>query len=464
MTEPHLYRRHYQLGMIFWIQWCVAMGLILVLLALLTLNKTGEISQAYRLLMVLTLLVTTPVYSLCRVYAQEQGLINGTARLGFAWLLVLLVLGVIGFITKTSEVYSREVMLQWSVLGGIVQILTFFMLHKLTKIYYQHDRRKTKIIIIGTGQLAKKLATVIATKKEEQLVGFVSLKTTDVIEIDKLSAMLGGIEELRTLIPEYRVNKLYIALPMTDLDNIESLYIDFLDMYVDVIWVPDLASLMLFNHAVVDVAGLSAIHFNQNPLSTYWPAAMMKAVIDKILALLAIIVLSPVYVMTAIAIKLNSPGPILFKQKRHGWNGTVINVWKFRSMYVHNDKQVKQAVENDKRVTKVGRFIRRSSIDEIPQFFNVLMGDMSLVGPRPHALEHNNYYTGKIIAYMARHRIKPGITGLAQISGCRGETSTVDQMKRRVEYDLSYINNWSIGLDLKILIKTPFSLFSTDSY
>jgi putative colanic acid biosysnthesis UDP-glucose lipid carrier transferase len=167
---------------------------------------------------------------------------------------------------------------------------------------------------------------------------------------------------------------------------------------------------------------------------------------------------------TALAVKLSSPGPVLFKQKRHGWNGKVIKVWKFRSMRVHADAQVKQASRQDPRITRVGAFIRRTSIDELPQLFNVLQGHMSLVGPRPHAVAHNDYYTGKIDAYMARHRIKPGITGLAQISGARGETETLDKMEKRVELDLAYINNWSIWLDIKILIKTPFTLLSKDIY
>jgi len=166
----------------------------------------------------------------------------------------------------------------------------------------------------------------------------------------------------------------------------------------------------------------------------------------------------------AIAVKLTSPGPVLFKQNRHGCDGEVIRVWKFRSMRVHDDQQVRQATRDDDRVTPLGRFLRRSSIDELPQLFNVLFGHMALVGPRPHAITHNIYYTGKVRAYMARHRLKPGITGLAQITGHRGETETVEKMQRRVAQDLNYINQWSLWLDIKILLKTPFTLFSKNIY
>jgi putative colanic acid biosynthesis UDP-glucose lipid carrier transferase len=166
----------------------------------------------------------------------------------------------------------------------------------------------------------------------------------------------------------------------------------------------------------------------------------------------------------AIAVKLSSPGPVFFRQPRHGCNGQVILVWKFRSMRVHDDTEVKQATQNDSRITRVGAFIRRTSIDELPQLINVLRGEMAMVGPRPHAVAHNHYYGDKIIAYMARHRIKPGITGLAQISGLRGETETLEKMQKRIEKDLAYINHWSLWLDIKILVKTPFTLFSRDIY
>jgi putative colanic acid biosynthesis UDP-glucose lipid carrier transferase len=177
-----------------------------------------------------------------------------------------------------------------------------------------------------------------------------------------------------------------------------------------------------------------------------------------------IIGLSPVLIASAIAVKLSSPGPLIYRQKRHGFNGEEITIFKFRSMTVHEDTEVKQAQKGDTRITKVGSFLRRSSIDELPQLFNVLQGSMSLVGPRPHAIAHNDYYSEKINKYMARHRIKPGITGLAQISGCRGETETVDKMADRVRYDMEYINNWSLWGDIKILLKTPLSLLGKDIY
>ncbi len=213
-----------------------------------------------------------------------------------------------------------------------------------------------------------------------------------------------------------------------------------------------------------EMAGVPLISLSETPL--VGGAALAKSVMDKSIALVALILLSPIMVFTALAVKLTSRGPIIFKQKRHGWDGRLVEVYKFRSMKVHEEQEgkVTQATKGDDRITRVGRFIRRTSIDELPQLINVLEGTMSLVGPRPHAIAHNEYYKGQIRSYMLRHRVKPGLTGLAQVNGYRGETETLDKMQGRVNYDLAYINNWSIWLDIEILFKTVFILFSRNAY
>ena len=191
-----------------------------------------------------------------------------------------------------------------------------------------------------------------------------------------------------------------------------------------------------------------------------------KAIVDKCLALIALSFLSPLIIVTAIAIKSTSSGPIFFRQPRTGWDGREFLIWKFRSMKVHQPDagEIKQATKDDDRITPIGRFIRRTSIDELPQLFNVLQGNMSMVGPRPHAVQHNKLYSSQIKAYLSRHRIKPGITGLAQVRGYRGETEFLEQMSKRVESDLEYINNWSISLDITILFRTALTLFSKNAY
>ncbi|AYC31454.1 undecaprenyl-phosphate glucose phosphotransferase [Pseudomonas cavernae] len=450
-------------GLTFWGQWLAAATLLILLLCTLAMLKTGEIGTQYRVLAAFALFASVPVYSLMRVYHKQHGYLVGLGRLLGGWLILLSMLTVAAFVTKTSELFSREVTLTWGVLGFALQVGLYVPLHGVSRRYHQKLQAARTSLIIGTGELAMDLADKLVRQKSEPMMGLVA--ANDHLQPDNLLyPIIGSLAHLRDLIAAHRIRRLYIALPLTEAEQIEGLYIDLLDSSVDVVWIPDLRSLMLLNHSVAEIEGMPAIHLNESPLTAYPTAALTKALMDRAVALLAILALSPVLLATAIAVKYSSPGPILFKQKRHGWNGKIIKVWKFRSMRLHDDKQVKQASREDPRITRVGRFIRRTSIDELPQLFNVLQGQMSLVGPRPHAVAHNDYYTGKIDAYMARHRIKPGITGLAQISGCRGETETLDKMEKRVELDLAYINNWSLWLDIKILIKTPFTLLSNDIY
>jgi putative colanic acid biosynthesis UDP-glucose lipid carrier transferase len=450
-------------GLTFWGQWLTAIALSSLLLSALAILKTGEMGTQYRVLAVFALLASVPAYALLGVYDKRHGYLTGLARLMGGWLLLLAGLTVVAFVTKTSEMFSREVTLTWALLGFAVQAGTYLPLHHVSRRYHQKLQTERTSLIIGTGDLALELADRLVRQQHEPVVGLVASDTA-ALPSNSLYPILGGLEHLRALIAEHGIRRLYIALPLSEAEQIEGLYIDLLDASVDVVWIPDLASLMLLNHSVSDIGGLPAIHLNESPLTAYPTAAFTKAVMDRVVALLALIALSPLMLTIAWLVKRSSPGPVIFKQQRHGWNGQIIEVWKFRSMRMHDDQQVKQATRNDDRITPIGRFIRRTSIDELPQFINVLQGHMSLVGPRPHAVAHNDYYTGKIDAYMARHRIKPGITGLAQISGCRGETETLDKMEKRVELDLAYINNWSVWLDLKILIKTPFTLLSKDVY
>ncbi|VVO03268.1 undecaprenyl-phosphate glucose phosphotransferase [Pseudomonas fluorescens] len=447
----------------FWAQWLAAISVLILLLCALAVMKTGEVDTQYRMLSAFMLLGSVPAYSMMQVYHKHHGYVVGLGRLLAGWLVLLSGLMVIAFITKTSELFSREVILTWIFAGFALQACLYLPLHNLARRYQQKLQAARTSLIVGTGELALDLADKLALQKNEPLTGLVAADDLP-LPSDSLYPILGSLAHLRDLIATHRIRRLYIALPLTEAEKIEELYIDLLDSSVDVIWIPDLRSLILLNHSVSEIEGLPAIHLNESPLTSYPTAALSKALLDRTVALFAIIMLSPVLLATALAVKMSSPGPVLFKQKRHGWNGKIIKVWKFRSMRMHDDQQVKQASRDDPRITRVGQFIRRTSIDELPQLFNALQGRMSLVGPRPHAVAHNDYYTGKIDAYMARHRIKPGITGLAQISGFRGETETLDKMEKRVELDLAYINNWSLWLDIKILIKTPFTLLSKDIY
>lgn len=450
-------------GLTFWGQWALALGFVVALLFLLVYSRTGTVEFYYRVCAIVTILASVPAYSWCDVYAKKDGYLTGLGRLLMGWLLTLAALAFVGFITKSGELFSREIILVWAVTSYIGQALLYVPLQGFSKYYQRSLQSDHKTLIVGTGELALELAKKLRTLEHFPLVGLVSSGATPLLEMGA-PRVVGPQEELLELIKTHDIRRLYITLPLGEAAQIEAMYINLLDANVDVVWVPDLNSLTLLNHSVRVVDGLPAIYLNESPLTSQPTAALSKSLLDKSVALMAIIALSPLLLLIALAVKLTSPGPVFFKQDRHGWNGKVIKVWKFRSMRVHDDLEVKQASRHDSRITPVGRFIRRTSIDELPQLFNVIQGHMALVGPRPHAVAHNDYYSGKILAYMARHRIKPGITGLAQINGCRGETDTIDKMQKRVEIDLKYINNWSLWLDVKILMKTPFTLLSKDIY
>ncbi|WP_376770967.1 undecaprenyl-phosphate glucose phosphotransferase [Marinobacter arenosus] len=452
--------------LIFWSHWALATAIQTSLLIFLTLNKTSDVASHYRLLIIVSSLISVPLCVLFRAFSSQNGYLIGLARFAAAWATLMATLTFLAFVTKTSELFSREVILQWIVGGAVLQGTALVGLQSVFLRLDRNHRNSRPSLIIGTGRLALDLATKLSHERGEVMLGLVSLGTAAPFNGEENSQFptLGAVSELRRILKDNDVSRVYIALPAKEADQIEDLYVDLLDAQVDVVWIPDFANLKLLNHSVHDLGGMPAIHLNESPLTSDPGAALMKSFLERGLALFGLVMLAPLLIACALAVKLSSPGPVLFRQERHGWNGAIIEVLKFRSMRVHTDNQLKQAQKGDPRVTPVGRILRRTSLDELPQLINVIKGDMALVGPRPHAVVHNDYYSDKIIAYMARHRIKPGITGMAQISGYRGETETLEKMQKRVELDLAYINQWSLWLDMKILLKTPLSLFSDDIY
>ena len=279
----------------------------------------------------------------------------------------------------------------------------------------------------------------------------------------KIAPSLGRLEQLIDLIAQHNVRTVYFAIPLNASEIVESLYFRLLDKHVAVHWVPDIFSLRLVNHTVSEIAGVPVLTLSETPL--IGSRRLMKFVEDFCLSYVLLVLLAPVMLAIAVAIKLDSPGPIFFRQARLGWGGKRFHIWKFRSMVVHDDHgAVTQARKGDPRITRVGAFLRRTSLDELPQIFNVILGEMSLVGPRPHAVQHDAEYAQHIAHYFARHNIKPGITGLAQVRGHRGETREIEQMMLRVESDIEYINNWSVWLDLAILLRTTRALTGKNAY
>ncbi|RAQ16207.1 undecaprenyl-phosphate glucose phosphotransferase [Burkholderia cepacia] len=251
------------------------------------------------------------------------------------------------------------------------------------------------------------------------------------------------------------ISEIWIVLPLKDADHISDFVSAFRNDLVNIRFVPDLTGVAPFESRRTNLSDMPALDIVASPLSTR--ARVAKAVFDRIFAGLALIGIAPLMAAIAIAVKLSSPGPVLFRQKRMGAYGRIFTIYKFRTMYTNDAEpsgEVRQATRGDARVTRVGALLRRTSLDELPQFLNVLKGDMSVVGPRPHAVEHDVVYRDLVDGYIHRYRVKPGITGWAQVNGLRGETDRVEKMRRRVEHDLYYLNNWSFSLDVRIVLRT----------
>ena len=447
---------------------------IIALIYVLALIQFNYFPNLYIIFGVILLATMGIIYDRHGVYRNNAGFTAKSLLLVKVWTISFAILLGIAFISKTSELYSRQFLLTFFVLGLLGQIL----IHALSRYIFgsiKSDQQNTNALIIGTGQLSHYLFEKINKNPwiPEKVVGIVDpnfdnekrLKSRNSYDFKSNTApVLGGLYDVLQLLDTNEIRTVYFAVRLDSSPLIEELYFSLLDKNVDIHWAPNIFALNLINHSVKELAGIPIITLSETPMSGI--NLILKTIEDKLLSSIALLLISPILLVTAAAIKLDSQGPIFFRQERTGWNGKNFKIWKFRSMHVDQPEfnVVKQATKDDSRITRIGKFLRRTSIDELPQIINVLQGTMSLVGPRPHAISHNEMYSEKIESYLARHKIKPGISGLAQVRGYRGETKELDQMTKRVESDLEYINNWSIWLDLTIMFRTVLTLFSKNAY
>ena len=436
--------------------------IVLSLFVALTQYSVGVVSYGH-VIFVLVLMGSMAVcYDFFGIYRKHRTNLGKSLDLFKAWSVSLVVsLGLV-YLLQATDFLPTEFIVVFAGLGFGLQFLAHIFLRRFHLVRAQ--KAKVSALLIGEKRFSELLQEKINSNPwvRERIVGVVTLPKLD--SQDDLPSALTCIESVKSLIDEHNVRSVYLALPLKGLVFIESLYAELMELNVDVHWVPNIHELHLINPSVKELSGYPVMTLSETPLiGTHH---LKKAILDKILASIALLMLSWLMLGTAIAIKLSSPGPVFFRQARTGWDGKEFDIWKFRSMKVHKEElgQIKQATKNDDRITPVGRFIRKTSIDELPQLFNVLAGNMSMVGPRPHAVQHNQLYSKQITAYLCRHRIKPGITGLAQVRGYRGETEELALMNKRVESDLEYINNWSVSLDLIIMIRTALTLLSSRAY
>ena len=362
---------------------------------------------------------------------------------------------------------ARTWLAAWFALTGVGIVVARVALRTAISSLSRSGRLRRNIAIVGSGEQAARMMQALSGGREpwNNLVGIFDDRLTRREGDAVPKAPARSIDELIELVRNNLVDDIVVAFPWAANTRLIELVTRLDDLPVEIHIGSDLASFVFPRSTLGWLSGVAVLDVVKNPLAGW--RAVLKAAEDKILATLMIIVFSPVLAAIALAVKLNSPGPILFRQPRYGLNNQIFHVYKFRSMYHGRPPEVgtPQATRNDPRITRVGAIIRKTSLDELPQLFNVLEGTMSLVGPRPHAVDHNKYYGGVIESYFARHRMKPGITGWAQVNGLRGETDVPDKMKARVQYDLEYIENWSLWLDLRIIAQTAkIVLFQDTAY
>ncbi|MDQ6963205.1 MAG: undecaprenyl-phosphate glucose phosphotransferase [Mariprofundaceae bacterium] len=376
--------------------------------------------------------------------------------IAMGWLMVVIGLLFMGWITRSGDVFSHLVMTSWFMLSPILLCMAHVVLRLVLRYFRARGYNTRKVIIVGAGDLGQQLAERI---QESGWMGMTLLGFFDddpdkqILEMHGYQ-VLGKTEDVYAYVWEHNIDQVYLALPMRSEKRMREVFDVLQDTTASLFLVPDLFIFELMGAREQDVGGLPTFALCEFPLTGAF--GLLKRLEDVILAAIIFFLISPLLFMISIAVKLTSAGPILFKQVRYGLHGEKIKVYKFRSMTTcdNDETMIKQATKGDTRITPLGAFLRRTSLDELPQFFNVLQGRMSIVGPRPHAVAHNEQYRKLIKGYMWRHKMKPGITGWAQINGWRGETDTLDKMEKRVEFDLEYIRRWSISFDLKIIFLT----------
>ncbi|CAI8863513.1 undecaprenyl-phosphate glucose phosphotransferase [Pseudomonas donghuensis] len=411
-----------------------------------------RLSSSYPLAVTLCALVVMISLWASGLYGSWRGksIASQLGRVYLGWLVTIGVLLSVVFFLKSAEEFSRQWFMYFVAIGSTFtvtfRVLIFIALRQLRSA----GRNLKSVLLIDAGGSAA-LQLHSGTELDED--GFrVACTLPFASEPDWLERLVKAVDE-------HAVHEVWLCLPLSAGATLRSVMYALRHHTVAVRFIPEWGDLPLLNHKVSNIAGVYSLDLSCSPMDG--PAAMLKRVEDIVIGGAISLMILPVCLCIALAIKLSSPGPVVFKQYRTGINGRKFKVYKFRSMVVHqeNTGDVTQATRNDPRVTRIGAFLRRTSLDELPQFFNVLQGRMSIVGPRPHALAHNEYYKDLVESYMQRHKVKPGITGWAQVNGYRGETDTLDKMQKRVECDLWYIDNWSLALDIKIIFWTVFKGF-----
>jgi len=461
MTNPVVVKQTLRMGILSIAQ---TVGLPLVASVLLALEMLGfgiPLDRPFMLL--LTFVVVLGVPFLQPERGMMTQLIGGRrrliTRLALRWMLLLCVLLAIGYATKSSDHFSRSLLLTWAVTTPPVLMGLALLMHEALNRVLSDPASARRAIFVGYNEISVSLARRVETTSSAALrvAGFFDDRAPHRLEGagegDVPPEIKGGLKDIIEYVQANGIDVIFVALPVSHIARVQKLLDDLRDTTVSVYYVPMVFPFDTIQGGTSEFLGVPLIALCETPF--HGTRGVSKRLTDLVLAGLILLPVAPFMLIVGLLIRLTSPGPAIFKQRRYGLDGQEITVYKFRTMTVTEDGgSIKQATKDDSRITPLGRMLRRTSIDELPQLLNVLQGRMSLVGPRPHAIAHNELYRKLIKGYMIRHKVAPGMTGLAQVHGMRGETQTLEQMEQRIKYDLDYLRNWSPLLDLKILVKT----------
>ncbi|MEX2647523.1 MAG: undecaprenyl-phosphate glucose phosphotransferase [Alphaproteobacteria bacterium] len=442
-------------------------AVVLVLAGLVAYVARHGVDQppfSYVVVMVIGVLLVANAFAFAGLYRAESfgRLTPQLARLAIGLPVVFLMLVALGFFTKTSEDFSRVWVVLWLFLALVGLAAWRAVVRSYVREWQAAGVFGREIAVVGAGEPGRRLVEHLAVAHDPSLriVGIYDDRRTRVPGSIGGVPVLGTIEDLVELARRVNIDTIVVALPWTSTDRVSACLEKLRLIPANVQLCPDVLRLGSPFRGVSSTAGVPMIKVYDRPLSGW--SYFVKAAEDRLVALLLLTLALPLFAVIAVLIRLDSAGPVFFRQQRFGFNNNVFTVYKFRTM-VHGgppEPNVPQARRGDPRVTRVGAFLRRHSLDELPQLFNVLMGEMSVVGPRPHAVAHNQSFAPVINGYLARHRVKPGITGWAQVNGLRGETQAPESMAARVQHDLFYIDNWSLLFDLRIIALTAIVGFS----
>ncbi|WP_062605746.1 undecaprenyl-phosphate glucose phosphotransferase [Caballeronia calidae] len=464
-----------------WLARCLDVSLIIAggLIAHDVRFSSLDVSDIERLLIAFNSALALLLFPAFGVYETWRGkpFAMMLARVTLAWMAVVAAGLLLAFTLHRMDAVSRLWFAYSTIISGALVIAAKLVVYSALRLMRGRGLNQRTVAIVGAQGFSRTLLAHLSSTPEQGFTPVCVLDTTGDEELHAAGVDAGDVpttaigvrgnrlpvlndfDELVDKVRDEEINEVWLALPLSQEHTIYRFVHALRHDFVNLRLIPDTRSISLFNHSMTDVAGLATINLTTSPVSTLqmWP----KMIFDRLFAATALLALSPLLIAIAIAVKGTSKGPVFFTQHRKGADGRPFRIYKFRSMAVHqeNTGSVTQATRNDPRVTKVGAFLRRTSLDELPQFLNVLFGHMSVVGPRPHALEHDDLYKDLVYGYMFRYRIKPGITGWAQVNGYRGATEKVEKMQSRVKFDLFYIDNWSFWFDIKIVAMTMFKGF-----